>query len=256
MAYGIEDLHGFGPLHVGFIDELLGAVEPGRFGRAWAVHAFADPASLESPVLDLLQARYVLSDRPLVVRGLREVHRGDVFIYENEEAFERAFFVPERALVDDRATAADLLARGTVDASHIVLLEREQVEGTPLATPEAPAWRGEGEGGRVEILSRDREAWLLRKTGPGAGYVVLAEPWYPGWWAEIDGNPADLLRADVMLQAVAVEAGEHRIEIRYRPTFLSLSIAISTLAGIALLVLLAFVVREARGRAGGARRTA
>jgi hypothetical protein len=250
MAYGIEDLHGFGPLHVGFIDELLGAVEPERFGGAWAVRAFTDPASLESPVLDLLQVRYVLSDRPLQVRGLHEVHRGDMYIYENAEAYARAFFVPERALVDDRATAAGLLARGTVDPSRIVLLEREQVEGTSIAEADAPAWRGAAEGGRVEVLSRDREAWVLRKVGPGAGYVVLGEPWYPGWRAEIDGSPTALLRADVMLQAVAVEPGEHRIEIRYQPTFQSLSLAISASAGFALLALLGFAVREARALRG------
>ncbi len=256
MAYGIEDLHGFGPLHVGFIDELLAAVEPGRFGGSWAVRSFSDLRSLESPVLDLLQVRYVLSGRPLEVRGLREVHRGDLYIYQNDQAFERAFFVPQRALVDDRAMAADLLAGGSVDASRIVLLERDAVAGTRHATAEAPVWRGDGVGGRVEIVSREREAWVLRKTGPGAGYVVLAEPWYPGWRAQIDGQEVDVLRADVMLRAVAVEAGEHRIEFRYRPTFLRQAGVLTTAGGAGLAVLAVLAWRETRSKRGRARRAA
>jgi hypothetical protein len=251
MVYGIEDLNGFGPMHLGFIDELLRAVEHERLSGAWAVRPFSDPKALESPVLDLLQVRYVLSEHPLQARGLREVHRGDLYIYENSGVYQRAFFVPERALVDSRAMAADLLASGTVDARRIVLLERDEVSG-PLATSEAPAWRGEGEGGRVEILSRDRERWVLRKTGPGAGYVVLAEPWYPGWRAEIDGREVDVLRADVMLRAVAVESGDHRIEFAYRPSFLPLAGALTAAGSIGLIALLVLSVRESRAERASA----
>ena len=166
--------------------------------------------------------------------------------------------VPGEVIVEtkDQLTGGDAAKRETIAGIAVFkttqtcnvfrLLERSEVAGTRFATPQAPAWRGEGEGGRVEIVSRAREAWELRKTGPGAGYVVLAEPWYPGWRAEINGKPVEVLRADVMLRAVAVEAGEQRIRFDYRPTFLPVARALTAVGALGLVGLLALVLREAR----------
>ena len=49
------------------------------------------------------------------------------------------------------------------------------------------------------------------------GYLVLADTWYPGWQASVDGSPAPLLRANHAFRAVWLEAGEHVVEMRYRP---------------------------------------
>ena len=42
-----------------------------------------------------------------------------------------------------------------------------------------------------------------------SGYLVLADTWYPGWKAQVDGLDASLLRANLMFRAVHLEAGEH-----------------------------------------------
>lgn len=50
--------------------------------------------------------------------------------------------------------------------------------------------------------------------------LVLQTPFSPGWRAFQDGRPAPVLRADIGLLGVAVNAGEHKVELRYRNPWL------------------------------------
>ena len=59
------------------------------------------------------------------------------------------------------------------------------------------------------------------------GYVFLNEIHYPGWTATVDGEPAEILRANGIFRALWVSAGAHRIEFRFWPRFLIPGAAIS-----------------------------
>jgi hypothetical protein len=54
----------------------------------------------------------------------------------------------------------------------------------------------------------------------GDGYVLLNEIDYPGWQVTIDGQLAEILRADGLFRAVWATAGVHRIEFRFWPRLL------------------------------------
>ena len=49
---------------------------------------------------------------------------------------------------------------------------------------------------------------------------VLTETAYPGWVAEVDGEPAEIRAAADALLAVAVESDATRLQCRYRPRIL------------------------------------
>jgi uncharacterized membrane protein YfhO len=49
------------------------------------------------------------------------------------------------------------------------------------------------------------------------GMVIDSDTFFPGWTATIDGKSAPLYEAYGFLRGVVVEAGAHRIEMRYRP---------------------------------------
>ncbi len=67
------------------------------------------------------------------------------------------------------------------------------------------------------------------------GYLVLADTWYPGWQATVDGEPAEVLQANYAFQAVYLEAGEHTVKMDYQPTSVLVGDAVS-LTTLTLLV--------------------
>ncbi|MBI4670249.1 MAG: YfhO family protein [Chloroflexi bacterium] len=70
------------------------------------------------------------------------------------------------------------------------------------------------------------------------GWLVLNDTYYPGWRATVDGQPAEILRANALVRAVAIPAGEHRVEFVYEP----LSVKIGALVSLVTLILLAGVL--------------
>ena len=75
------------------------------------------------------------------------------------------------------------------------------------------------------------------------GLALFSEIWYPdGWNAYIDGEKAEYLRANYLLRALPVPAGNHTVEFRFEPKAYALCEKISTgfvsvlFAGLALLL--------------------
>jgi len=70
------------------------------------------------------------------------------------------------------------------------------------------------------------------------GWLVLNDTYYPGWRAAVDGQPAEILRANALARAVAVPAGEHRVEFVYDP----LSVKIGALVSLVTLCVIAGIL--------------
>jgi hypothetical protein len=94
-------------------------------------------------------------------------------------------------------------------------------EGLPLSPCAVAAYRPE----RV----------VLDCASPSGGFAVLADESAPGWSATVDGAPAPLERADVLLRAVAIGPGPHRVELIYRTPLLRAGVLVSALAWAAWL---------------------
>jgi hypothetical protein len=60
--------------------------------------------------------------------------------------------------------------------------------------------------------------------------VVVAQTYYHNWHAQIDGQPARLLRANVGFQAVQVSAGRHQIHLFYQDFAFEIGAAVSGIA--------------------------
>jgi hypothetical protein len=51
------------------------------------------------------------------------------------------------------------------------------------------------------------------------GLAVFSEVYYPdGWMAFVDGQPAEIYRANYILRTVKVPAGDHTIEMKFNPS--------------------------------------
>ncbi|HEY57757.1 MAG TPA: YfhO family protein [Anaerolineae bacterium] len=89
--------------------------------------------------------------------------------------------------------------------------------------------------GRVEVLRRAPLGAVYRLETSQAGWLFLAETWYPGWRAWVDDQPAPLLRAEYLFRAVPVPPGVHEVRVAYRPWWWPGVALLSALAALALL---------------------
>ncbi|MBA2448326.1 MAG: YfhO family protein [Chloroflexi bacterium] len=158
-----------------------------------------------------------------------EVYRdGDTVIHENRAAFPRAFIVPRAVVVPDGVTAMDRLMNGPFEPRREAILESAApLEGGELA---------EGSG-RAELVHDGTALVTVRTTSNGAGYLVLADAYYPGWRAFVDGEEVALMRANFLFRGISLPAGEHEVAFLFDPESVRLGVVISA-AGVTILVLL------------------
>jgi hypothetical protein len=97
----------------------------------------------------------------------------------------------------------------------------------------------------VSSVSPNHRSYTV--TGnPTDDYMFMAETWYPGWVAYVDGKETPVLRADYVFMAVELPAGDHTVKIEYRPVSFSAG-ALLTLAGIMICAILGFRKRASSG---------
>jgi hypothetical protein len=139
-------------------------------------------------------------------------------VYRNEAAFPRAWTVHEIVSV----SKYDLLQR--LEAADL----RRQV----FVTGAAPALERCDGADRVRIFERGAARLVLEANMACKGIVIVSETFFPGWKASVDSRRAPILEVDGALRSVAVDAGVHRMEMRYRPGSVYLG-GIMTFAGFA-----------------------
>jgi hypothetical protein len=84
--------------------------------------------------------------------------------------------------------------------------------------------------GTSRLVSRRADRLVIEAELSAPGYAVILERWHAGWRATVDGEPAEVLRANELFRAVALPAGRHRVELAYRPPALLWGLAVSTLS--------------------------
>jgi hypothetical protein len=75
------------------------------------------------------------------------------------------------------------------------------------------------------------------------GLLVLADAYYPGWEATVDGRPAAIYATNHLFRGVPVPVGAHRIRFEYQPVSVGAGAAVS---GLSAALLVAAVYRGRR----------
>jgi hypothetical protein len=232
MNFDISSIGGYQPaklsIYKEFIDALEVAVQRGDYRMA-----------------DMLNARYLIASNPLgeepvfklLWRGM-DYNGREKFVYENPNALPRVFFVDRFEVRPGAQALQTLLADSRLDVSQAVLLEKP-----PSIEPVSR------EGATATITDYRFNEIRVEASLPSPALMVMGEIYYPGWQVEVDDNPGEIIRANHILRAVALPAGEHRIVFRYDMSLLKKSLALSiTTFVVALVVLIFAVVSNLRGR--------
>jgi hypothetical protein len=146
-------------------------------------------------------------------------------LYVNKEPAPRAFVVYGAEAVGNGGTILSRLAEGH-DIRRAALLETPLAESLPAETPlpatAAPIRRFEANWLEIEVEAKEK------------GLLVVAEAWYPGWRAQVDGHVSACLPANLWMRAVPIPAGRHQVRLYFRQDYLLPGLLIS-LVSIALM---------------------
>lgn len=135
-----------------------------------------------------------------------------VRVYENRKTLGRAYMVFSSISARTPEESLKLVSAKDFDGFSKVVIEGGEEQTGSLPGVSVP-------------LTIDQPDHLeMTVKCPQPGFLVLTDTYFPGWNAEVDGKPAEILRANYLFRAVRVEPGEHRVVFSYRP--MSFTIAV------------------------------
>lgn len=178
------------------------------------------------PVLDMLNARYVMVPQGNQALPLRR-----------SSALGNCWLVEEVQLVAD--ANAEILALNNFDPYKSAIVDQSQwneaVQGF------APTQRDSSEYiKRVHRYPQTPDSVFYESQTKGERIAVFSEIYYaPDWRVYIDGEPATYFRADYVLRAMKIPAGNHKILFVNEAPTLHKNDTLSLIVGIAMLVLMA-----------------
>jgi hypothetical protein len=235
---GLESANNYEPLLIAPYADLLETIEQVPL-----------PDALR--LLGLMNVRYIISRQPLSDMTPVYVYDDDgddgddVHIYANPHVLPRARIVYRARAVPDSDHLLAELANPTFDPATELLLSADDLVLSP--PPQSAAHNPQS---LARLLRYDSNRVTISAVLPQPGYLVLAQTFYPGWRASVDGLPAQVLRANHAFYAVRLEAGEHQVEFTYRPLSFYLGLAASSLTWVTLAVL-GITGRQRVGSSGG-----
>ena len=223
LVHQLDNTLGYNPLRLGLYSKATGAGD----------HVALPDQRTFSPLMpgyrsllaDMLGLRFIATgvpveqiDKALKPGDLTQIARtADAYVYENPRALARVLLVTKAEKADFDAILTTGQWPAGFDPRRSVLLDRDAPPPPPAPivtgrSPSAPA-----QPGSVRIADYGTTEVTLKVDAPQGGYVVLNDVWHHWWQAEIDGAPAELLRANVLFRAVAVPAGRSTVRFVFRP---------------------------------------
>lgn len=160
------------------------------------------------PLVRALAIENVVSRDPLPAPWIQVYESpGGLRVFSDPAPLGRVFLARGVERIDD---AQERLARlGSLDFDPSVAV----VESTPPTGVE----RHSTAPGSVELVdaATGRLAIACEVTAPAL--LVIADAWYPGWEATVDGRTVPIERVNHALRGLWLEPGDRRVEMVYRP---------------------------------------
>jgi hypothetical protein len=191
------------------------------------------PAPSATSLLNLLNVKYVISLKEIADPSLSldNVDNG-VRTYRNLKYMPRVSIIPGSRVAGSEGEIYRLFMDKKFDPAKTVILE----------DPAAPA--SEGGQGQAILADYSNQEVVVKAVVSSAGWLLLADSYYPGWRAYIDDRAAKIYKADYALRAVPLAAGQHLVSFKYQPFSFHLGLVISTAT---MLILFCLLSKKSKG---------
>ena len=183
---------------------------PGRYAR-WMEALGEEGIQPRDNLLDLMAVTVIESEDLTENYG---VH------FEPRDSASRIIWVPCAKTAADEDSAFELVFSGSVDFGSTVILEGSP----PHSNSDCSTLIG-----TAAISNESANQIDIEVESQSSGWLVLSDVWYPGWQAEIDGEPIEIFRANYLFRAVEIPPGGHSVSFVYRPIWFMVGLIISLL---------------------------
>lgn len=230
--YGLESADGYTQLTPEAVVDVWGDQHRDGLVRLTATvrggTTFVAKPSFEK-IMNMFNVKYVVSPWRVVNAAFEPIEMtGDVRVYRNRNVLPRAYLVWRYRMAPDATNAkAILMSDGFDPASEVILHEQ----------PPTVAL-GEDTQSTATVEHYGFNEVVVRVASGFPALLVLADTYYPGWKAEVDGDETKIYQANVCQRAVVVPAGEHVVRFAFQPPSVRWGLGIT----VGALVLLGTVV--------------
>lgn len=237
MIHGIPDAQGYSPVQLSRYWSYIRATNP--------VAIYYNAGHLNEPSLSdlrLLGVHYLIAPSHVVPRlvGRKVTTEGRFAMWEVRGHQRRASVVPAWYHVEDPAITLINVLQPSFDPREVAIVENDPGIDRVVRAPPGQA--------TYEEVSPEEVVVTAEASAPSL--VVIRNAWDRNWTATVDGEPAEVLRADYFIQAVPVEAGRHEVRLVYHDPELFRGLAVSGVGWGALTVAIAAAVVSGRRREG------
>ncbi len=194
IPYNIGDWYGL---------EAVNAYTSGVLTKVWESDVFSHRS------MDFFGVRYYLGKTPLHP-DLKPVFTAasGIKVFENPTVYPRVWSVHAAASPPVRADLLNAMRDPAFDPRNRALLSGPVPQGISAC------------GSALDDIQMPvhQSAYVKIDAHMGCrGIVILTDASFPGWRAAVDGKAAPILETYGSVRGVVVEAGDHTVEMRYRP---------------------------------------
>ncbi|MDX1603846.1 MAG: YfhO family protein, partial [Salinimicrobium sediminis] len=220
--YRVLDLSGspFNTARTSFFHNSIGGYHAAKPGRMQELYDFYISQN-NLQVLNMLNTKYFIIPT-----------EEGVVAQQNPETNGNAWFVREVKVVEN--ANEEILGLDGINTGKVAVVDNDFAEYLPQQnfTVDSSA--------TIELISYQPNELKYRTTAQNESMAVFSEIYYPnGWQAYIDGKEVPHFRANYVLRAMMVPAGEHEITFKFEPqvvkTGSSIALASSVLLGLLLI---------------------
>ncbi|MFI3281236.1 MAG: YfhO family protein [Rikenellaceae bacterium] len=175
-------------------------------------------SAIDPGVLNMLNTKYIITVD----------ESGAPALMVNDEAFGAVWFVEDIIEVDS--------PRAEIDALGVVDLKRTAIVDKSFAVNSVASAQG-----AIQLVEYQPNYLRYEYSTTEDGVALFSEIYYPkGWSAYIDGEQVPYFRANYILRALALPAGDHTVEWRFRAPRWTLIEGVTLAAS--LLIILSIVI--------------
>jgi O-antigen/teichoic acid export membrane protein len=247
MYFGFQDVRGYDSLFTAQYTRFMSWIEPQNELPYNRIAPFREYSSLDSPLTDLLNVKYIVTDVEIPLPKYELVYQDDaVRVYENLGVMSRAFTLPQSATL----VVSDAEAVGTAIQSYdprFYTIVESAAEGWSQSPPDLTQFEApeQADAQPQPIVDYGINQVVIEATVETDSWLILGDSYFPGWKAFVrpqgTGEEAEealnIARVAGNFRGVQLEPGTWTVRFKYSPNSVKFGAFISFLSGMILLFL-------------------